>query len=736
MSQEYPTYQSETLVEPEEYTSNDNQTSSSMPPMRYAGYVKRLGADMLNIALLILVGILLYFPILIWCFESQTSFPAMIFCVLLEFLICFLYVRYGGTPGYRLLKLRVVNRNMNDLSWGAALKRQYFHLLFLFISLLQLQLAIQNRPLDTYPWGFNYLWLFREFFWEELSLLFRINKFYIPHFLMSYGGIYTYLIQIAGVFVLLDLLVIFLNSKKRAIRDFFAESYVVPQQSMVDARQTGEKVTLGKDYYANTLLIGMTSLFFFSAFIVLYTNRAAIEAQHYYNQGISYLQNDEDEKAIGSFSKAIETNPQSPDTYARRGYIYLTRMEYDNAIDDFSEAIELDPQDHQNYLYRAYASEGKGKINSAELDIFIAVSICQKDQKIAFDEGLAYMKDKEYDKAIDHFTKILEITPGNAFAYYYRGHAYYFQGKDDEAIRDYDSAIRNNPVYADAYFNRGVVYIEEKGNYQEGIRDCTKVIEINPDDKLVYNLRGEAYTYQGEYEKAIEDYTTGIAKDPANAKIYYNRGVTYGKKGEYDKAIADYTKTIQRAPNFLDAYNNRGIMYEEQKEYDKALADFNTILSKKPSALAYHKRGDIHYYQGKYEKAIEDYTRAISKNSEYALTYYRRGIVYSMGEEDNDKAIEDYTKAITLDSEIWQARYNRGVIYIEEEEYDKAIDDFTELTVRNPEEVEAYRLLGIVYEYSGRTDEAMKAYKTFIRKAPSDHPRINEVREDLKKLED
>ena len=47
----------------------------------------------------------------------------------------------------------------------------------------------------------------------------------------------------------------------------------------------------------------------------------------------------------------------------------------------------------------------------------------------------------------------------NAEAYYNRGIAYGDKGEYDKAIEDYSKAIELNPEYAEAYNNRGNAYV-------------------------------------------------------------------------------------------------------------------------------------------------------------------------------------------------------------------------------------------------------------------------------------
>ena len=180
----------------------------------------------------------------------------------------------------------------------------------------------------------------------------------------------------------------------------------------------------------------------------------------------------------------------------------------------------------------------------------------------------------DYDEAIKHYTKAIELDPKHVSAYYNRGSAYEQKGDHDLAIEDFNKAIDLNPDFASAYFNRGNAYAK-KEEHDLAIADYSEVIELDPNHVVAYYNRGNAYQRKREYDHAIENYTKAIELNPNYAEAYYNRGVAYWMKGEYDRAIADYSKAIEINPDHATAYYNRGLAYQREGEPDKAQADFD-----------------------------------------------------------------------------------------------------------------------------------------------------------------
>lgn len=72
--------------------------------------------------------------------------------------------------------------------------------------------------------------------------------------------------------------------------------------------------------------------------------------------------------------------------------------------------------------------------------------------------------------------------------YFYEGNAYVYSGEYDRAIESYDEAIKMMPGYPMVYNNRAIAYTQ-KDEFDKALTDCNKVLELNPDDVKVIELK-------------------------------------------------------------------------------------------------------------------------------------------------------------------------------------------------------------------------------------------------------
>jgi tetratricopeptide (TPR) repeat protein len=260
-------------------------------------------------------------------------------------------------------------------------------------------------------------------------------------------------------------------------------------------------------------------------------------------QGLRYERKGEHDKAIASFSKAIEVEPKNSGAYVDRAKSYSAKGDHDHAVADYSKAIEIAPGGAAVYRKRGDAYRAKGA----------------------------------HDAAIADYSKAIEIEPASATAYYFRGASYNASGNNDAAIADFTKAIEINPRDGYSYYFRGISYPAGKDS-ERAIADFTKALEINPKDTGSYVSRARRLEAKGDHDQAIADFSKAIEINPNYYYAYVFRGTSLEAKGDRDRAIADFTRAAEIDPKNPVSYRNRAAAYAVTNARDLAIADYRTIL--------------------------------------------------------------------------------------------------------------------------------------------------------------
>ena len=200
---------------------------------------------------------------------------------------------------------------------------------------------------------------------------------------------------------------------------------------------------------------------------------------------------------------------------------------------------------YTNIGYRSYEPDLKIPACSK------AIEYDPKNAKAYCARAIGYSYLHNLENFISDFKKALEIEPNNSNFYRHRGIAYYMSFKDnDNGLKDLTTSIDLNPDWF-TYFHRAILYRILK-EYDKAITDFDKFIELKPDNKGGYSQRGRVYSKMENYEKALENFNKILSIDSNNSPAYYGRGKVYFKMGNYETALEEYNKALK-----LDEKNSR-----------------------------------------------------------------------------------------------------------------------------------------------------------------------------------
>ncbi len=345
-------------------------------------------------------------------------------------------------------------------------------------------------------------------------------------------------------------------------------------------------------------------------------------------------------------------------------------------------------------------------------------------------EGRTHTANKQFDRAIVLFDRVLNARPNHVRALYERGRAQYKGQRKEKAFADFNRALEIDAGYEDALYYRSVCYTDQ-GAHDLAIADASRAIRVNPTSSWNYVARGNAYFQWGlatkndgtakrkYYQAAIDDFTRAIQYEHENLEeAYNNRGVAYRHLGQCQKAIADYTRAIEIKDSVAHQYANRAYCYCEIKAFQKSLADYNRALSIDPQRIGdYAERGFVYQQLKHYDTAIADLTWAIEHNITKSWVYANRGACY-LAKKDFQAAIRDYTMAIEKNGRYEWAIANRGQAYLNSGNPKLALADFKQAVALNPNDAWNLAHRGEAHRKLGNRKAAVSDFKQSLKRDP------------------
>ena len=252
------------------------------------------------------------------------------------------------------------------------------------------------------------------------------------------------------------------------------------------------------------------------------------------------------DQAIKHYTQALKTAP-SAEVFGALGTLWLLQEEFNQAVNALQRALTFDPNSatlNQNLL-AAYHRWG---VHYMKTDRLSEAFQCFKRglKRFPFSEILlsdlaaVYTAEGEYQKALNIYQRVIELSPGYTAAKIGMGTtlnnwgSQHARNKDwEQALACYQRALEYNPACRPALQNLGETLMRvgweqgATGDIEGAIKTYQKLIAVAPDNAEVHNNLGVIHIRKREYSKAKTYFETALALDAdydeAHANLSYVR---------------------------------------------------------------------------------------------------------------------------------------------------------------------------------------------------------------------
>ncbi|KAF2503235.1 TPR-like protein [Lophium mytilinum] len=335
----------------------------------------------------------------------------------------------------------------------------------------------------------------------------------------------------------------------------------------------------------------------------------------------------------------------------------------------------------------------------------------------------------------------------------------FFKAREyQKAIDEYSKAIDADPKNATYYSNRAAALMSAN-RFVEALEDCKVADELDPHNMKILLRLGRLYTSLGRPDEAlavfaqIEPPASVKDKQPAvSMKQHIKQAEELLRTGTSGSMVIHALDQAERGLGFTAEKPRkwrlmRGEAYLKMGNVN-ALGDaMNVVISllqknaQDPDALVL--RGRIYYAQGDNDSAIKHFRRALDCDPDFtAAVKYLRMVqkLDRMKEEGNasfkagrlQEAVSKYTGALEVDplnkgtnSKILQ---NRALCYTRLKNYTGAIADCTRALELDPTYTKARKTKAKALGESGNWEEAVRDLKAIYEANPQEPGMAKEIR--------
>ncbi len=443
------------------------------------------------------------------------------------------------------------------------------------------------------------------------------------------------------------------------------------------------------------------------------------------------------------------------------------------------------PDLSDKYLYHMrlaekYSAENKYNLAINEYQIALKYELPEYEvYEASFRLGIAFFKNKSFDKAVVAFTNAIEITPSYGLAWKWLAKANYEIQSYGNAIIAAEKALSINPNDFEAHLMLGIASAY-KGKYKIAEYECRKAWRLNPDDIRNYHFLGIIYDLQGKYRTSITMYEKAIEK-PSGASMFilhknkahgllklarvqkkikkddkykeslelahrefkatveeindkdpetfYLWGETLRRMKDFENALVKLDRAAFLKPDYVASYVLQGQIYEDDLgQLNKSVQEYENALRVEPKNLTFLcKIGYLYDKLQNVEKALKAYRKVLKISPEHVNANFQIGYYLRNFYSQYAKAIEHFNVVLKNDAKHKRALFNKGACLVKLQKYGEAITCLEKYTALDKTNYMVYYLLGDSYFQENYSNKAIHAYKKALKINPADFPSMNNL---------
>jgi len=149
-----------------------------------------------------------------------------------------------------------------------------------------------------------------------------------------------------------------------------------------------------------------------------------------------------------------------------------------------------------------------------------------------------------------------------------------------------------------------------------GCRPAVIRVPVTPEDIA----RSNAIALEGDVAFARRDFYASLIKyleagrlNPNNHVVYNKMGIAYSRLGFFTESFAAFTRSIGLNPKYPYSYNNIGSVYFATNNKKKAEQYFKKAISLKDDDASFHiNLGTLYFERNQFEKGIQEWRKGLS----------------------------------------------------------------------------------------------------------------------------
>lgn len=300
--------------------------------------------------------------------------------------------------------------------------------------------------------------------------------------------------------------------------------------------------------------------------------------------GRLYLLNDQPAKAVQTFERVVNQNPNSPQARILLAQAYAANSDTKSAIAILQEIAEEAPtvlptlaqlqssagqyaEAAATYTRALETQPSSARLKAQRIGALYEAKMYRQAVTAAGDaqrehpqeplfprlQASALFKAGEPARAIEVLETSLKVFPTDATSQLALADLYSDSGRSSDAEKILRQIIANNPKNANALNYLGYLLAQQSRNLEEAIGLVNRALQEEPENGAFLDSLGWAHFQRGDLSEAEKYLARAAERLPDNSEILDHLGDLYAARGRLQEAISAWSRALKANGEDIDA---------------------------------------------------------------------------------------------------------------------------------------------------------------------------------------
>ena len=332
--------------------------------------------------------------------------------------------------------------------------------------------------------------------------------------------------------------------------------------------------------------------------------------------------------------------------------------------------------------------------------------------EVRFNLAFAYTQLEQDAKAIEHYTKVVDLKPDLPQARLNLGMLLLRQNRPAEAVPHFEAlaAARADDFRVQFYYAHA---LEGSGGFEQAIAPYQRAVELDPNSADAALGLGRTLARAGRFEEAEPRYRQAAQLDPELGGQMLEFADLLEQNGRKQQALAVYQDYLAGHPDAIAVKERVGLLLLDQKRYAEAVPVLESAVAQSPSAANQAALAEAYSLSDMPDKALPAWRAAVGADPESPALRVRYGNAL-LAAQLFDDAARNYYAALEKDPSLTDGWNGLAFSLYKLENYPGALKALGELRQRGEEKPPAIFLAAIAQDKLQMYTEAKESYERFL----------------------